>query len=138
LHRFFKDTMQRIKTNGFIGEFTVRIGENKRPAAVLEADWLINIRRWRIQNIFDSHAGLNMSQLQADRHRIHTIVDGLAAIGQHHQSHHHRKETKSWLETNLITTYCTNKVIQDLEESEEEHKQDGVLMFFALRDVILE
>ena len=74
-----------------------------------------------------------MRQLQADQDRIHTIVDGLAAMPQANTAEATaiaRKHHRGWI-ANLIGSSCTNKVIQVLEAPEEDHKQDGVLMFFA-------
>ena len=134
LNRFLQDLRRRMTTLGMRNEFNVTTNDPKpRPPHIDESTWLVDPARFQY-NLLESYSKVTLAQAQATRQDLITILDaqstapkGTSAEATSFASRQHR----CWIAEFLFNS-ITSDVRTSLDAYEEDHYDDGVLIFLCI------
>jgi hypothetical protein len=134
LNRFLQDLRRRMTVLGMRNEFNVTTDDPKpRPPHIDESTWLVDPTRFQY-NLLESYSKVTLAQAQATRQDLIMILDaqpsapkGTSAEAAQYASRQHR----CWIAEFLYNS-ITSDVRTSLDAYEEEHYDDGILIFLCL------
>ena len=134
LNRFLQDLRRRMTVLGMGNEFNVTTTDAKpRPPHIDASTWLADPTRFEY-NLLESYSKVSLAQAQATRQDLITILDAqttaptaTSAAAKQYASRQHR----CWIAEFLYNS-ITSDVRTSLDAYEEDHYNDGILLFLCL------